>query len=190
VVAATSYTAPSEPVARLLARLDGIRRNGAGWMAKCPAHADRTASLSVTAGDDGRALLHCHAGCPVEAVTGAAGIATADLFEPRDTPPPATRKPGAADGPPILYPIRGTDGEVAAIHVRQDTADGKRVTWRLPDGTSGLGGTPTADLPLFGSESLPSWGRHAPRSYRGGRESRGSTPRGRLSRARDRHWRK
>ncbi|MGI8830542.1 MAG: AAA family ATPase [Candidatus Limnocylindria bacterium] len=158
MTAATTYTAPSEPVARLLSRLDGIRRNGSGWMARCPAHADRQASLSVTAGDDGRALLYCHAGCNVEAVTTAAGIATADLFEPRDTPPPAARrKQAAADRPPILYPIRGTDGEVAAIHVRQDTADGKRVTWRLPDGTSGLGGTPTADLPLFGSESLPSW---------------------------------
>jgi len=158
MTAATSYTAPSEPVARLLAKLDGIRRNGTGWMARCPAHEDRTASLSVTAGADGRALAYCHAGCTVEAVTGAAGLATADLFAPRDTPPPATRrKPGAADGPPILYPIRGTDGEVAAIHVRQDTPSGKRVTWRLPDGTSGLGGIATADLPLFGSESLPSW---------------------------------
>ncbi|MGI8830855.1 MAG: AAA family ATPase, partial [Candidatus Limnocylindria bacterium] len=154
---APSYTAPSGPVARLLGKLDGIRRSGTGWMARCPAHEDRQASLSVTAGDDGRALLYCHAGCAVEAVTGAAGIATADLFEPRETPPPPARRSTASNGPPILYAIRGTDGEAVAVHVRTDTPEGKRIAWRLPDGTAGLGGIATADLPLFGSEHLPKW---------------------------------
>ena len=32
-----------------LARLSGVRRNGTGWKALCPAHADRNPSLSVTA---------------------------------------------------------------------------------------------------------------------------------------------
>ena len=163
---AGAYTAPSEPVARLLGKLDGIRRNGTGWMARCPAHEDRTASLSVTAGDDGRALLYCHAGCAVEAVTGAAGIATADLFEPRDVSvtrtTPRRREVSAApllaaNISPTLYAIRGTDGEPVAVHVRTDAPDGKRMTWRLPDGTSGLNGTALKDLPLFGSEHLPKW---------------------------------
>jgi hypothetical protein len=39
------------------------KRNGKGYMAKCPAHADRRASLSISEGRDGRVLLHCHAGC-------------------------------------------------------------------------------------------------------------------------------
>lgn len=160
MTAATSYTAPSEPVARLLAKLDGIRRNGTGWMARCPAHEDRQASLSVTAGDDGRALLYCHAGCNVEAVTGAAGIATADLFEPRDvsvTRTTSRRREVPPDAPPTLYAIRGADGEPVAVHVRTDTPEGKRMAWRLPDGTSGLNGTASKDLPLFGSEHLPKW---------------------------------
>jgi putative DNA primase/helicase len=161
-----SYDAPSEPVARLLSRLDGIRRSGSGWMARCPAHEDRQASLSVTAGDDGRALVYCHAGCNVEAVTTAAGIGTADLFEDDRSVTlrsrPQRNVEVSRNGTPILYAVRGTDGDVAAIHVRHNTPEGKRVSWRLPDGTSGLGGTPTAELPLFGSESLPSWDASRP----------------------------
>ena len=32
-------------------------------MARCPAHGDRTPSLSIRAGDGDRALVYCHAGC-------------------------------------------------------------------------------------------------------------------------------
>ena len=39
------------------------RRSGKGWIAKCPCHDDRTESLSVTEGEDGRLLLNCFAGC-------------------------------------------------------------------------------------------------------------------------------
>ena len=158
-----TYSAPPEPVAHLLSKLNGIRRSGSGWMARCPAHEDRQASLSVTAGDDDRALVYCHAGCTVEAVTGAAGIGTSDLFASWTSPPPPRRRAGATpDAAPTLYAIRGTDGEVAAYHVRQDSPSGKRISWRRPDGTSGLNGTATADLPLFGSEHLPKWDASRP----------------------------
>ena len=62
----------------LAAKLDA-RRCGDGWSAKCPAHADRRASLSIGRGDDGSVLLHCHAGCATEAVLTAAGLTFADL---------------------------------------------------------------------------------------------------------------
>ena len=68
------------PVRLLLARLDGVRRSGNGWMAKCPAHADRSASLSVAEGADGRVLLHCFAGCPVTDVLASVGLQVGDLF--------------------------------------------------------------------------------------------------------------
>ena len=55
------------------------RKQGAGWMAKCPAHADETASLSIGAGADGRVLLYCHAGCTTNAVLTSAGLTMADL---------------------------------------------------------------------------------------------------------------
>ncbi len=47
----------------MLDRLNGKRRAGAGWVARCPAHDDREPSLSIGVGRDGRVLLHCFAGC-------------------------------------------------------------------------------------------------------------------------------
>src|SRR5262249_38564164 len=73
----------------LVAKLDGVQRNGnGGAMARCPAHADRAASPSVGAGDDGRILCHCHAGGDARAVVGALGLTLRDLFAPKITPPP------------------------------------------------------------------------------------------------------
>lgn len=40
-------------------------------MAHCPAHGDRTPSLSISHGTDGRTLVHCFGGCPQEAVVAA-----------------------------------------------------------------------------------------------------------------------
>jgi hypothetical protein len=47
----------------VLPQLEGARQCGRGWIAKCPAHRDRRPSLKVDTGVDGRALLHCFAGC-------------------------------------------------------------------------------------------------------------------------------
>ena len=44
------------------------RKNGAGWIAHCICHEDKTPSLSISEGSNGAALVHCHAGCPQEAV--------------------------------------------------------------------------------------------------------------------------
>jgi putative DNA primase/helicase len=49
--------------ASTIAEALGGRRNGSGWIARCPAHADRTPSLSINDGNGGRPLLFCHAGC-------------------------------------------------------------------------------------------------------------------------------
>jgi len=48
------------------------------------------------------------------------------------------------------YPILDASGTPVAIHRRIEGDDGKRFTWSLPDGTSGLAGFPVADLPLYG----------------------------------------
>lgn len=65
----------------LLSRLEKVRTAGRDrWMARCPAHHDGTPSLSVRALDDGRMLLHCYAGCDVQAVLGAIGLQFSDLY--------------------------------------------------------------------------------------------------------------
>lgn len=134
VTAADSYAAPSEPVVRLLDKLDGIRRSGAGWMARCPAHDDQTASLAVANGDDGRCLAHCHAGCSLEAVLAAVQLAPADLFaQPRpETLPRARRRivatydyADAAGG--LAYQVV----RYAPKDFRQRRPDGDGWTWSL-----------------------------------------------------------
>jgi putative DNA primase/helicase len=47
-----------------LARALGGHRVGRVWMSRCPAHDDRTPSLSIRDGLDGTLLVHCFAGCP------------------------------------------------------------------------------------------------------------------------------
>lgn len=58
-----------------------VRHDGRSRSVRCPAHDDDTASLSVARGREGRALVHCHAGCALDAVLDAAGLTTADLFD-------------------------------------------------------------------------------------------------------------
>lgn len=65
----------------LLSRLDGVRRTRQdAWMALCPSHPDKRASLSVRELDNGQILVHCFAGCSVEEVLDAAGLIFDDLF--------------------------------------------------------------------------------------------------------------
>ena len=56
------------------------RPSGTGWAARCPAHDDRTPSLSLHVGGDGRALLECHAGCETGAIVAALGQNMAELL--------------------------------------------------------------------------------------------------------------
>lgn len=66
---------------RLLSRLEGVRQTGPGrWIAKCPAHDDRSPSLSIRELADGQLLLHDFAGCAAADVVQAAGLSLADLF--------------------------------------------------------------------------------------------------------------
>lgn len=71
----------------ILTRLNKVTPEGEGhWMACCPAHADRTPSLSVGRGDNGRVLLRCFAGCPNESIVAAMGLKFADLMGDEKAP--------------------------------------------------------------------------------------------------------
>lgn len=79
--------------AALVDRLDGVKRTGPDrWLARCPAHDDRTASLSVREMDDGTVLIHDFAGCSVAEVVAAVGLDLSDLFPPRDLAVHARRR--------------------------------------------------------------------------------------------------
>jgi hypothetical protein len=74
----------NDPLAVVRAALDVRDCNPRGpdrqYTALCPAHEDRSASLSVGGGADGRALVYCHRGCTTGEIVAALGLSVSDLF--------------------------------------------------------------------------------------------------------------
>jgi hypothetical protein len=68
----------------VLPKLDGVRSQYGGFMARCPAHDDGKASLSLTRGKEHPVVFHCHAGCERDDILAAAGLSWGDLCKPRD----------------------------------------------------------------------------------------------------------
>ena len=69
-------------VARILDRLERVRQTGpARWIACCPAHEDRSPSLSIREADDGRVLLHDFGECDTTDILSALGLTLRDLFD-------------------------------------------------------------------------------------------------------------
>lgn len=78
-----------DPVAAVTQRLraNGLQVTGAGkgaYSAQCPAHEDRSPSLSVGTGHDGRALVHCHTGCSIVDILDALDLDPGALFTDYD----------------------------------------------------------------------------------------------------------
>ena len=124
-----------DPVAAVLGLLPDARPTGEGkWEGRCPAHDDAKASLSIARGDDGRALLHCFAGCTPEAVCKALGLQLADLFPPKAgdaTPPPR----GGSKGKIVKrYPYQDEAGTLLNEVCRYEP---KGFRQRRPDGKGG-----------------------------------------------------
>lgn len=63
----------------VLSRLSGVRRSGNGWVACCPSHEDRTPSLSIRQGSNGRVLFKCFAGCRFEDIRRGLNMTTQEL---------------------------------------------------------------------------------------------------------------
>lgn len=102
--------------------------------ARCSAHDDRVASLSLTRGDS-KTLLHCHAGCETSDICSQAGLAIGDLFDDRApaTPLAPVLTSRSASGRTV-YSYVGLDGVVVGQVVR---GPGKRFRQRRPDGQGG-----------------------------------------------------
>ena len=110
----------------ILNKLGVVKKVGNGYQAHCPAHDDQKKSLSIGLGDDGRILLHCHAGCEPEAVVTALGYKMSDLFK------------GSEQCGHIItrvYNYHNRDGMLLFQVCR--TAD-KSFFQRRPDGNSGF----------------------------------------------------
>ncbi len=76
----------NDKIQLLLSRLDKVKRRrldndgNRKWLALCPAHDDRTPSLSIKQLNDGKILIHCFSGCSVEQIVSAVDLTIADLM--------------------------------------------------------------------------------------------------------------
>ena len=149
-------TTPVQKFINALSQTTGeqARQNGTGWSARCPAHDDRNPSLSVSDAEDGRALVHCHAGCHVEDILAAVNLTAADLFPPSASTKPhqsrekqgfrRRRQPALTEtfttssdavealerkfgGSAAQWTYHGGDGSPVGVVVRWDTPEGKMI---------------------------------------------------------------
>jgi hypothetical protein len=107
--------------------LDG-RRSGDGWVARCPAHDDQHASLSLADGEGGRVIVRCHAGCSQTAVI--AALRARSLWPtpaPRTSRREAKREVGRQE-----WELDWAGGK--ARHIRLDYPDGSKRLWWEPRG--------------------------------------------------------
>lgn len=98
--------------------------SGSQISARCLAHEDNHASLSISVGADGRVLVHCHAGCKTKDICAKLGIKESDLFGANGTGKSSGRKIVAT------YPYQNEQGELLFEVVRFDPKDFRQ---RQPD---------------------------------------------------------
>ena len=112
--------------ADLAQRLPEARRSGDGYVAQCPAHDDRRASLSFRDAE-GRVLLHCHTGCAPAEIVATLGLSMADLFH--DAPTSSNSKL-AKRREVAAYDYRDERGDLLFQVVRYEPKDFRQ---RRPD---------------------------------------------------------
>jgi putative DNA primase/helicase len=107
----------------ILNKLEAVSETSNGWQARCPAHDDAKASLSI-AEDGGKTLMRCHAGCETTDVVEAMGLKMRDLF------------PDEAEERKVVarYNYDDQDGELLLQIVRDNH---KNFRARRPDGNGG-----------------------------------------------------
>lgn len=127
----------------VLSKLTRVKSAGRQqWMARCPAHEDDTASLSLKAGSDGRVLMSCKASCLTVAVVAALGLRMSDLYPPKEHRASAsatTTAPSRTRAMTKTYDYIDAEGTLLFQACRfHDSATGKKdFRQRTPDGRGG-----------------------------------------------------
>jgi hypothetical protein len=120
-------TFASPETENFLSRLEGVRKSGSGWIARCPCrNDDNNPSLSIGQGEGGRTLVTCHRGmsCGVEEICTSVGLKVSDLMpkETGDTPrkfdPPPPKKEA-----PIAPPQKNTPESKPKLVTTYDYVD-------------------------------------------------------------------
>lgn len=121
----------SVDIQTILSRLQKVTNKGSHYMACCPAHEDKSPSLSVSMGKQG-ILLKCFAGCSFGDIASAINLEPKDLFFDSNKPLPEFRKqakPIAPGEPKIVAEFSYTDQfgkELYRVERWEPGRDGKR----------------------------------------------------------------
>lgn len=100
----------------VIQRFDKVRKAGKdAWTAVCPAHNDKSPSLSIKDTPE-KILIHCHAGCDPVVIMGNVGLEMADLFHTQRVHH-TTEKAAQAE-----------IDELILLIAREDRAAGKRIS--------------------------------------------------------------
>lgn len=116
----------------VLGKLENVRKHGGYWMARCPAHEDSTASLSIARGTEYPVVFKCHAGCERDAILTGMGMTLTDILPPRRETGEWTPH-GEAQA---IYDYVDEEGKLLFQVLR---APGKKFLQRRPDAASRSG---------------------------------------------------
>jgi len=117
----------------VIGKLDGARKSGGQWMARCPvpAHEDGKASLSITEGTEHPVVFQCMAGCDSATILNALGLTWEDLCKPREDDPGRRDDAWSQNGTvAVAYPYHDEKGRVLFEVLRKR---GKKFSQRIPD---------------------------------------------------------
>ena len=128
-------------------------RTQTGFTACCPAHNDKTPSLSISDGDDGKILVRCHAGCDQAAVIDALKRRNLWPEHVNEKPLPLTRQTERVKKT-IVATYDYVDPETGEIKLQVVRYEPKDFRQRRPDGDGGWNwSVPASERILF---NLPS----------------------------------
>jgi hypothetical protein len=126
---------------QVLSHLKGVRTSMRGWRACCPAHADRKPSLSIGLGEHGQVLLKCFAGCSLERIVEAMGLAMTDLFpDATSAPDVQATTSGNTHHPPLTLIDLALEKQLPwkllfHLGVLEHPYGGLQIPYHLPDGS-------------------------------------------------------
>lgn len=109
-----------------------------GWLVCCPGHDDKNPSLSITQTDDGKVLVNCLAGCPIDDVLAAASLTATDLFpeSPSSSIRQATERAPSSRSSKVRQdarPIEKFESPAAAIAVLEKKLGRRSAAWDYHD---------------------------------------------------------
>ena len=124
VKAKKKKTETQSHVERIGGRFEDFQKNGRGYKAICPAHDDSVPSLSISEGNNGGVVLHCHAGCDTRFILATMGLTLADLMPGNNGRPVMTK----------TYDYRDEKGKLLYQSCRYEP---KAFKQRRPNGKGG-----------------------------------------------------